>query len=187
MRFVALHRFIALVAGLAALASCGGGSFAGGDPAPPGPTERDDAPEEGPVTDPRERAEAGRWTGAGLMPIPFYCNDEGGTEWCDGRSDDDCDGEVDEGCADCVRHECVRHRISADEVRQGASREGEAECVGPVYCGRVDGYATTSPPGGCGDHHCGTIVWSDGTAQPYHCTVYGRCVGGEFTAEGFSW
>ena len=31
------------------------------------------------------------------------------------------------------------------------------------------------------------IVWSDGTAQPYRCTVYGRCAAGEFTARGFSW
>jgi hypothetical protein len=179
-----------LALGTVLLASCAGtGAGPSGEAPSGGGADGDEERQIGDeaVTDPRERAEAGGWSSTGLMPIPFYCNDEGGTEWCDGLNDDDCDGQVDEGCADCVRNECIRHRISAEEVRQGASREGEAECVGAVYCGRADGYATTSPPGGCGDFHCGTIVWSDGTAQPHRCTVYGRCAGGAFTAKGFSW
>jgi hypothetical protein len=142
--------------------------------------------EEG-VADPMARARAGGWTGASLQPPPHYCNDEGGTEWCEGAHDDDCDGVVDEGCADCVDRACVRFEISAEQMGRGAGRNGVGECVGPVYCGRIDGHATTSPPGGCGDHHCGTVIWPDRTAQPNHCTVYGRCVDGEFVAQGFTW
>jgi len=143
--------------------------------------------EAAPVADPAARARAGGWSAASLEPPPHYCNDEGGTEWCEGERDDDCDGVVDEGCADCVNQTCVRYAISEEELQRGTGRSGTAECIGPVYCGRIDGTATTEPPGGCGTFHCGTLVYDDGTAQPYHCTIYGRCVDDEFVAKGFSW
>ncbi len=184
-------RAVAWAAATVVVAACGGGAPARrADEDPERPTGVAVAPvsvEDDEVTDPRARAQAGGWSGAGLEPPPHYCNDEGGTEWCDGEHDDDCDGQVDEGCVDCVRQTCVRYRISEEDAQRGAGREGGATCVGPVYCGRIDGYATTEPPGGCGDFHCGTVIWSDGTAQPNHCTIYGRCEGGEFTARGFSW
>lgn len=163
--------------GIVVLVACGASGVDVADP-------EDDAPAvEERVTDPRARAERGGWTGAALHPPPHYCNDEGGTEWCEGEHDDDCDGVIDEGCADCVARECVRFEIPEAETRRG----GVGRCVGPIYCGRIDGRATTSPPGGCGTPHCGTVVWPDRSAQPNHCTVFGRCVGGEFVAEGFTW
>src|SRR5690606_24393817 len=128
------------------LAGCGSGAVASraGEP-----VERSEEPtavgatpaDDDEVTEPRARARAGGWSGASLEPPPHYCNDEGGTEWCDGEHDDDCDGRVDEGCVDCVRQTCVRYRISEEDARRGAGRDG-ATCVGPVFCGRIDGYAT---------------------------------------------
>jgi hypothetical protein len=139
------------------------------------------------ATDPLVRARAGGWTGEGLEAPPHYCDDEGGTEWCEGHHDDDCDGIVDEGCVDCQAQRCVRYEISDEEMRRGTGKPGPGECVGPVYCGRVDGVATTSPPGGCGAFHCGTLIFADRTARPYYCTISGRCDDGEFIPEGFSW
>jgi hypothetical protein len=135
---------------------------------------------------PAERARAGGWSGAARKQ-PRDCGDDDALEWCDGELDDDCDGVVDEGCVDCVNQRCERFAISEEKMRRGAGREGAGECVGPVYCGRIDGFATTSPPGGCGEFHCATVIWPDGTAQPFHCTIHGRCVRGEFVAKGFSW
>lgn len=154
----------------------GGAPSGAGDPSTPPP-----------VADPAARAAAGGWARGSLQSPPHYCNDEGGTEWCEGENDDDCDGVVDEGCADCVNERCVRFVITEERMRRGTGRTGTGECVGPVYCGRIDGYASTEPPGGCGDFHCGTLVYSDRTARPHHCTIFGRCVDGEFRAQGFSW
>ncbi|MBW2464645.1 MAG: hypothetical protein JRH11_23560 [Deltaproteobacteria bacterium] len=189
-----LHHAVVCIA-VVWLAACGTGSVTGRSAtdrsaaeSPGSGTGDTETPSDEPeVTDPAERAQAGGWTGAPLEPPPHYCNDEGGQEWCDGARDDDCDGLIDEGCADCVNDTCVRFPIAEERMRTGAGRSGQGECVGPVYCGRIDGYATTSPPGGCGHHHCATVIWSDRTARPTHCTIYGRCVDGEFTAKSFSW
>jgi hypothetical protein len=139
------------------------------------------------VADPSARAEAGGWGRGSLEAPPHYCNDEGGTEWCEGERDDDCDGVIDEGCADCVNEACVRFAITGEEMRRGTGRTEAGECVGPVYCGRIDGFASTEPLGGCGDFHCGTLVYGDSTARPHHCTIAGRCVDGEFRPSRFSW
>ncbi len=173
------------------LSSCGssGASVSANDPS--ASAAPDETPSESAFNpdrvDPVERARAGGWAGEGLEAPPSYCDEGGGTEWCEGHADDDCDGVVDEGCADCVTQRCVRYEISDEEMRRGTGKAGPGECVGPVYCGRVDGVADTSPPGGCGDFHCGTLIFADRTAQPYHCTIRGRCVDGAFVPEGFSW
>ena len=140
-----------------------------------------------PVASPAARAEAEGWVAGPVEPPPANCNDEGGIEWCEGAHDDDCDGVIDEGCPDCANSPCVRYEISQEEMRGASRRDGPGECVGHFYCGTVDGYASTQPPGGCGDFHCATLRYADGTARPYYCSVYGRCVDGEFIAKGFSW
>jgi hypothetical protein len=175
------------------LAACGTGTGRSATTAPNATAASPESTAETPLdvrmdaVDPRQRAEAGGWRAASLEPPPQHCNDQGGTEWCDGERDDDCDGLVDEGCADCVSLPCVRYAISDEEMRRGASRSGAGECVGPIFCGRIDGYASTDPPGGCGDFHCATLIFADGTARPHYCTVYGRCVRGDFQPKGFTW
>lgn len=152
------------------------------------PPVREPTPSPGEPAPAAERASAGGWSSKGLEAPPHYCDDDGGQEWCDGTQDDDCDGLVDEGCVDCVNQECERFPIPADKfgaAGPGASAPGL--CVGPVYCGRIDGYATTTPPLGCGTFHCGTTIYPDGRAKPNGCTIYGRCADGKFEPRGFTW
>ena len=111
-----------------------------------------------------------------------------GAEFCNGSDDDDCDGTVDEGCHDCAAVTCVRWTIPEDRMCRGASDPtGEGTCVGPLYCRSPDGSATTTPPGGCGVSHCGTLVYGDGRMRSRYCTITGTCVGGVPTASGFTW
>jgi len=63
---------------------------------------------------------------------------------------------------------------------------GGGFCEGTAYCSGANCY--TTPPGGCGDSHCGTLRCNDGTyMRERYCSVRASCDGSGVTATGFTW
>jgi len=63
---------------------------------------------------------------------------------------------------------------------------GGGYCEGMAYCSGASCY--TSPPGGCGEPHCGTLRCNDGSySRERYCSVRATCEGGGVIARGFTW
>ena len=63
---------------------------------------------------------------------------------------------------------------------------GGGFCEGMAYCSGASCY--TTPPGGCGDSHCGTLRCNDGSySRERYCSVRASCEAGGIVASGFTW
>ena len=128
-----------------------------------------------------ERCARGAWSGC-TARLPT-------TEVCSNMMDDDCDGMTDEGCttASCDTPGPVRWNIPIGTVGGPACiTRGGGFCEGTAYCSGANCY--TTPPGGCGDSHCGTLRCNDGTyMRERYCSVRASCDGSGVTATGFTW
>jgi len=63
---------------------------------------------------------------------------------------------------------------------------GGGYCEGTAYCS--GGSCYTTPPGGCGEPHCGTLRCNDGSyVRERYCSVRASCEGGSIVAGGFTW
>ena len=129
-----------------------------------------------------ERCARGAWSGC-TARLPT-------TEVCGNMMDDDCDGMTDEGCvtASCDVPGPVRWNIPVGTVGGPACiTTGGGYCEGTAYC--AGGSCYTSPPGGCGESHCGTLRCNDGTyMRAQYCSVRATCDGTSgVVATGFTW
>jgi hypothetical protein len=110
------------------------------------------------------------------------------SEACGNGVDENCNGMADEGC---TTGSCAPAPVRW-ELPRGTTGGPSCITTGGGYCegtGHCSGSSCRStPPGGCGEPHCGTLRCNDGSySRERYCTVIAACQGGGIVATGFTW
>jgi hypothetical protein len=110
------------------------------------------------------------------------------SEACGTGVDENCNGMADEGCS---TGSCAPAPVRW-ELPRGTTGGPSCITTGGGYCegtGHCSGSSCRStPPGGCGEPHCGTLRCNDGSySRERYCTVIAACQGGGIVATGFTW
>jgi hypothetical protein len=105
------------------------------------------------------------------------------TEVCGNGVDDDCDGQVDQGCVQCSTQSVVWNIPSGTTGGPSCITAGGGTCTEVLTCN-----GSSCSPQACGAPHCGTLACNDGTYNhPQYCSVVASCSSGGVTATGFTW
>jgi hypothetical protein len=104
-------------------------------------------------------------------------------EVCGNGVDDDCDGQVDQGCVQCSTQSVVWDIPSGTTGGPSCITTGGGKCTEVLTCN-----GATCSPQSCGQPHCGTLTCNDGTyTHPQYCSVVASCTAGGVAATGFTW
>jgi len=104
-------------------------------------------------------------------------------EVCGNAVDDDCDGQVDQGCAQCSTQSVVWNIPAGTSGGPSCITTGGGKCTEVMTC---NGSTCTHQP--CGVAHCGTLTCNDGTyTHPQYCSVQASCTAGGAMGTGFTW
>ncbi|MFT3775946.1 MAG: MopE-related protein [Minicystis sp.] len=105
------------------------------------------------------------------------------TEVCGNGMDDDCDGQVDQGCIQCSTQTVVWDIPIGTTGGPNCITTGGGKCTEVLNCN-----GSTCSPQSCGTFHCGTLTCNDGTyTHLEYCSVLASCSAGGVTSTGFTW
>jgi hypothetical protein len=104
-------------------------------------------------------------------------------EICGNGVDDDCDGQVDQGCVQCSTQSVVWDIPAGTVGGPGCITTGGGKCTEVLNC---SGGTCLKQP--CGVAHCGTLTCNDGSyTKIQYCSVQATCAAGGAMATGFNW
>ncbi len=104
-------------------------------------------------------------------------------EVCGNGADDDCDGQVDQGCVQCSTQSVVWDIPAGTSGGPSCITTGGGKCTEVLTCNSASCSAQA-----CGDPHCGTLTCNDGSyTKTQYCSVLAQCAAGGVKATGFTW